>query len=112
ESAGRRVRARGGLGALGLGENATEKLVAPAVERPGDPLDVAQVRADADDHRATAIATNLISRKTIGPTAKNSSTGRNRIHSASATLSDHRNRSARSVLKGMAAMGNPQTKKI
>src|SRR6185312_5522544 len=45
-----RLRARRSLGLLDLGEHASEELVAPAIERTLDPLNVAQVRSDADDH--------------------------------------------------------------
>src|SRR5205814_3354686 len=56
------VGARGGLGALGRGEDSGEEPVAPAIERVLDPLDVAQVRADADDHAVVPRALSISSR--------------------------------------------------
>src|SRR5438309_5137784 len=48
------------LGALDVGEDALGEAVAEAVERILDPLDVAQVRADADDrHRAASISRRM-----------------------------------------------------
>ena len=41
------------LGALDVGEDAGLELLAEAIERLLDPLDVAQVGSDADDHQKT-----------------------------------------------------------
>ena len=48
----RGVRTRGRLGSLDVGEDAIEEALAETLERILDPLDVAKVGADADDHRA------------------------------------------------------------
>ena len=39
-----------GLGALDFGENAVFEALAKSFERVGDPLNIAQVRSQADDH--------------------------------------------------------------
>ena len=63
-------RAAGRLGALDVGEDAVEELVAPACERLLNPLDVAEVGANADDHwpiliRAKASPQSRMTRPTV-----------------------------------------------
>src|SRR5690242_8625816 len=59
EGAGGRVRPGCGFRPLDLSEDAQQELVAPAIERILDPLDVAKVRADADDHRVWSISSRI-----------------------------------------------------
>src|SRR3954470_10426337 len=60
ERAGGRVWTRGGFPAFDVGEDTVQELVAPAVERLLDALDVAQVGANADDgHRASSISSRI-----------------------------------------------------
>src|SRR5258707_2794135 len=49
------VGAPRGPGALGVGEDAVEEAIAVALDHLGDPGDVDQVGADADDHARPAI---------------------------------------------------------
>src|SRR6478672_4166822 len=59
EGSGGGVRTRCGLRLLDLGEDALQEFLAPAVERILDPLDVAEVGAEADDHRALSISSRI-----------------------------------------------------
>src|SRR4051812_21057781 len=62
QRAGGGVRAGGGFAPFCLGKHTVEEPVAPAVERILDALDVAQVRADADDHRRASSISSRIRR--------------------------------------------------
>ena len=59
QRARRGERAPRRLGPLDVGEHPVEEAIAEAVERILDPLDVAQVGADADDHRAASISSRI-----------------------------------------------------
>src|SRR5215208_6607979 len=61
------MRPRRGFPPLGIGEHAGEELLAPPIERPLDPLDVAQVRADPDDHRAASIRSRILRTLSLSP---------------------------------------------
>src|SRR5437762_4705232 len=59
QRSGAGVGARGRLRFFNVSEDAVEEFVAPAVERILDALDIAQVRTDADNHRALSISSRI-----------------------------------------------------
>src|SRR5690606_2384706 len=68
QGAGARQWPAGGLRLLDLGEAACFEAGAPPFERIGDPLDIAEVAAHSDDHRASSISWRIFITAASSPT--------------------------------------------